>query len=101
MKVAASIWVLPPQLGHEVGLPRPTQSPVSILQLYTRTVGDKNTVTLSHITLGCPGVVVIQKEGMACLQGTPKNLLPGHNRKLRPRQGCEQGRSRENLIFHT
>lgn len=43
MKAAASTWVLPLQLGHELGLPSPGQSPVSVLWLYTRTADNKNT----------------------------------------------------------
>lgn len=45
MKVAASMWVLPLQLGPELGLPSPSQLPVSALRLYTRTVDNKNAIT--------------------------------------------------------
>lgn len=65
MKVAASTWVLPLQLGRELGLPSPTQSPVSALGLYTRTVDNKNTRTPPHTISDSPAVVAIQKEGMS------------------------------------
>lgn len=64
MKVAASTWVLPLQLGRELGLPSPSQSPVSALRLYNRTVDNKNTGIPPHTISDSLAMVVIQKEGM-------------------------------------
>lgn len=92
MKVAASTWVLPPQLGRELGLP--SQSPVSALWLDTRTVDSKNTAT-PHYTTPCQTLQLwwpFSGKGWLC---TAKILLTVHNRKLRSREGCGQGGSRE------
>lgn len=101
MKAAASTWVLPLQLGHELGLPSPGQSPVSVLWLYTRTADNKNTRrsphTVSDHPLTSPGCGGHSqgRDGHFC-RGTAKILLVVHNRKLRPREGYGQVGSREN-----
>lgn len=63
MKATASTWVLPLQLGHELGLPSPGQSPVSALWLYTRTVDNKDTVAPPHTASDPLAVLAIHKEG--------------------------------------
>lgn len=89
-KVAASIWVLPPHLRHELGLPRPNQSPASALRLHTRTVDNKNTVhslTLSHTILGCPGMVAMQKEWMGTSTGHSQNSAHSTQQETEAQRG--------------
>lgn len=103
MKAAASTWVLPPQLGPELGLP--SQSPVSVSpaalhqdrrqQEHRHPPLPPTHTPFRTLQLQWP----FRRKGRAArLQGTAKILLTVHNRKLRPREGCRQGGSRENPI---